>query len=366
MRTLAFALIAAAAAQPPVATPPPAPATPQDYVCAFAGDCSDQADDQTQPGDLPGHPGISATRGFALSRPTPEGSARPSRAARRGWRGRRSTARRRRRRGSGSICGSPSTPGSARLTPDAMAQAGVFARALMLPQLVTMHFRIEGHTDSVGGRAMNLDLSQRRAQAVADFLVGMGVARDRLEVRGYGFDQPLPGTSAADGQNPPGRGGAHLLGEDRDSPRKSPSDQIGQRQRLAGIEPGIALALVAVGGRRRVAVAAFGDVGAGHFDMHAAGALAHDREKGLELGADRGDRPGLAGAGLERVAVHWVRGPEHRPARCFDRLEQWRQQRADAVRAHPHDQRDPPRLADRIDPVEQPQQRVGGEAGGRI
>lgn len=205
MRTLLFALIAAAAAQPPAATPPqpPAPATPQDYVCAFAGDCSDDAaDDQTQPGDLAGHPGISATRGFALSRPTPEGSsARPR------PRGTPRVAGQAVHRAPAAAAGQRVNlrlafdTGSARLTPDAMAQAGVFARALMLPQLVTMHFRIEGHTDSVGSRAMNMDLSQRRAQAVADFLVSMGVGRDRLDVRGYGFDQPLPGTRASDGEN---------------------------------------------------------------------------------------------------------------------------------------------------------------------
>jgi outer membrane protein OmpA-like peptidoglycan-associated protein len=203
MRSLAFTLAAAAAAQPPAA-PPPAPATPQDYVCAFAGDCSDTtADDQNQaqPGELAGHPGISATRGFALSRPTPEGAARPR------PRGTPRVAGQAVHRAPAAAAGQRVNlrlafdTGSARLTPDAMAQAGVFARALMLPQLVTMHFRIEGHTDSVGSRAMNMDLSQRRAQAVADFLVGMGVARDRLDVRGYGFDQPLPGTSAADGQN---------------------------------------------------------------------------------------------------------------------------------------------------------------------
>lgn len=200
MRTLAFALIAAAAAQPPAPTPPPAPATPQDYVCAFSGECSDDQN-QAEPGDLAGHPGISATRGFALSRPTPEANARPR------PRGTPRVAGQALHRAPAAAAGQRVNlrlafdTGSARLTPDAMAQAGVFARALMLPQLVTMHFRIEGHTDSVGSRAMNMDLSQRRAQAVADFLVGMGVGRDRLDVRGYGFDQPLPGTRASDGEN---------------------------------------------------------------------------------------------------------------------------------------------------------------------
>ncbi len=91
--------------------------------------------------------------------------------------------------------------GSAKLTAAAEAEARVFGQSLLLPQLVNMRFRIEGHTDSIGGRAMNLALSQRRAQSVADFLVAMGVARDRLDVTGYGPDRPLPGTRASAGEN---------------------------------------------------------------------------------------------------------------------------------------------------------------------
>jgi outer membrane protein OmpA-like peptidoglycan-associated protein len=40
---------------------------------------------------------------------------------------------------------------------------------------------------------MNLDLSKRRAAAVVDYLNGLGVGRDRLDIRGYGPDRPLPG-----------------------------------------------------------------------------------------------------------------------------------------------------------------------------
>ena len=76
-----------------------------------------------------------------------------------------------------------------------------FAEAMRRPQLVSMRFRIEGHTDSAGGRAMNLPLSQRRAQAVADYLVAQGIAQSRLEVQGFGFDRPLPGTPASSGRN---------------------------------------------------------------------------------------------------------------------------------------------------------------------
>ena len=46
-----------------------------------------------------------------------------------------------------------------------------------------------------------MTLSQRRAQAVADYLVSQGIAANRLEVRGYGFDRPLPGKNAAAPEN---------------------------------------------------------------------------------------------------------------------------------------------------------------------
>jgi len=46
--------------------------------------------------------------------------------------------------------------------------------------------RIEGHTDSVGNDARNLDLSTRRARSVARWLVAHGIAEDRLEAWGCG------------------------------------------------------------------------------------------------------------------------------------------------------------------------------------
>jgi outer membrane protein OmpA-like peptidoglycan-associated protein len=51
--------------------------------------------------------------------------------------------------------------------------------------------RIEGHTDSQGADDYNLELSQRRAEAVMTYLVGRGVASERLEAVGYGEMRPL-------------------------------------------------------------------------------------------------------------------------------------------------------------------------------
>jgi OmpA-OmpF porin, OOP family len=83
--------------------------------------------------------------------------------------------------------------GSASLTPAAMQNVDKLAAAMLRPDKMTTRFRIEGHTDSVGGRDSNLDLSKRRAAAVSSYLTSMGVSASRLDVVGYGFDNVLPG-----------------------------------------------------------------------------------------------------------------------------------------------------------------------------
>jgi len=72
-----------------------------------------------------------------------------------------------------------------------MANIRVFAQAIELPALKNHHFAIEGHTNAIGSRELNLGLSQSRAKAVADFIVSLGVDRSRLEVEGRGFDAPI-------------------------------------------------------------------------------------------------------------------------------------------------------------------------------
>jgi len=62
-----------------------------------------------------------------------------------------------------------------------------------------LRFQVEGHTDSDGGAAYNLGLSQRRAQAVVDDLVKRyGIARSRLVAKGFGLTKPVaPNTTDA-------------------------------------------------------------------------------------------------------------------------------------------------------------------------
>lgn len=50
---------------------------------------------------------------------------------------------------------------------------------------------IGGHTDDVGNDDYNLDLSQRRVDTVKKYLIGRGVAAERLDSKGYGETKPL-------------------------------------------------------------------------------------------------------------------------------------------------------------------------------
>ncbi len=60
--------------------------------------------------------------------------------------------------------------------------------------------RIEGHTDNTGNADYNLDLSQRRADAVAKYLVSKSVASERLEAKGFGPAKPLADNATKEGR----------------------------------------------------------------------------------------------------------------------------------------------------------------------
>jgi outer membrane protein OmpA-like peptidoglycan-associated protein len=62
---------------------------------------------------------------------------------------------------------------------------------------------IVGHTDAQGTYEYNQQLSERRAQAAADFLVSRGVARTRIKARGLGETEPVASndTEAGKAQN---------------------------------------------------------------------------------------------------------------------------------------------------------------------
>lgn len=60
--------------------------------------------------------------------------------------------------------------------------------------------RIEGHTDNLGSRGLNLALSNQRAQAVADYLVQRGLPQSSISSIGYGADKPAASNATPEGR----------------------------------------------------------------------------------------------------------------------------------------------------------------------
>lgn len=59
---------------------------------------------------------------------------------------------------------------------------------------------IEGHCDSDGSDAYNLDLSERRANSVQRFLLAHGVEPSRLRAQGFGRSRPIADNSTLEGR----------------------------------------------------------------------------------------------------------------------------------------------------------------------
>lgn len=75
---------------------------------------------------------------------------------------------------------------------DESARAVLRQQGEWIKQFPEVRFKVFGHTDLVGSNAYNQRLGLRRAQAVVQFFVGMGISRDRLEaVVSFGETQPL-------------------------------------------------------------------------------------------------------------------------------------------------------------------------------
>ncbi len=79
--------------------------------------------------------------------------------------------------------------GSSELTPAATRTLDELGRALSSKDLAGYRFRIEGHADTVGTRESNRALSERRAEAVVDYVAKTyGVDPSRLQAVGMGED----------------------------------------------------------------------------------------------------------------------------------------------------------------------------------
>jgi OOP family OmpA-OmpF porin len=59
---------------------------------------------------------------------------------------------------------------------------------------------VDGYTDSTGSAKYNQGLSERRAQAVADYLTSNGIGAHRLTVKGYGEENPVADNKTREGR----------------------------------------------------------------------------------------------------------------------------------------------------------------------
>lgn len=92
---------------------------------------------------------------------------------------------------------------SAKLTQESAVEVASFAKFLKsdIAASTGKRYRIEGHTDSTGDAALNRKLSEERAASVRAALLAAGVDGTRIEVAGFGSDQPIEGLKKSDALN---------------------------------------------------------------------------------------------------------------------------------------------------------------------
>jgi outer membrane protein OmpA-like peptidoglycan-associated protein len=70
----------------------------------------------------------------------------------------------------------------------------------LLNEVSSMRIEISGHTDNKGSDDYNQKLSQSRAKAVVDYLIGHGIEGKRLEFKGFGESQPIVENETEEGR----------------------------------------------------------------------------------------------------------------------------------------------------------------------
>ena len=70
----------------------------------------------------------------------------------------------------------------------------------LLKERTDWRFEIQGHTDNVGQKAVNLTLSEQRAKTVVDWLTTNGIAASRLVAKGYGDSNPVADNTSDEGR----------------------------------------------------------------------------------------------------------------------------------------------------------------------
>lgn len=101
-------------------------------------------------------------------------------------------------KGSVAIYGIHFDTGSAKLRPD--STTALEAVLALINEKPGSRWMIAGHTDNQGVAGLNQKLSEARAASVVAWLIGHGVAADRLRPRGFGMTQPVADNSSESGR----------------------------------------------------------------------------------------------------------------------------------------------------------------------
>jgi OOP family OmpA-OmpF porin len=69
-----------------------------------------------------------------------------------------------------------------------------------MKQHPNLRAEVDGYTDSIGSDAYNMKLSERRANAVRDYMVSRGVDPSRIMTKGFGKSNPVASNSTKEGR----------------------------------------------------------------------------------------------------------------------------------------------------------------------
>lgn len=75
------------------------------------------------------------------------------------------------------------------------AKTSLDANYGMLVEFPDVIVKIEGHCDERGTVEYNMSLGEKRAKSVQDYLVGLGIAADRVSTISYGKERPIDNSS---------------------------------------------------------------------------------------------------------------------------------------------------------------------------
>jgi outer membrane protein OmpA-like peptidoglycan-associated protein len=128
-------------------------------------------------------------------------------------------------------------PGKADLLPASVTILDEVAK--LLRNHPSWHLRVEGHTDNVGSKTANLNLSFFRASAVVAWLAANGIKRARLDPKGMGDTHPVAENETERG----GIGSPHRTGQDRRAARAIKTAQglkskLGRHSQPRAVRPG--------------------------------------------------------------------------------------------------------------------------------